>query len=360
MQTAQKVPLQSRRWVRDWVPKTLAATCSCCGLAAWIGVAAVSSSSSSSFTQPVRRKGLTSPNSAGGSGVAAASAGQLDLWQLQLAYDGTDLAGWQKQSEGVRTVQGEVDKALTLVFRTEIRTIGASRTDSGVHARGQVCHFEAPELWAGGPGRLEEETALRRLRLTLPSSVLAVRLCRGPTGFHARLTAVGKRYSYRLAVTDAVSPFEARSCWRCGPLDLQRVQEAARQLDGKRMDYTAFTLGDVEPDYHGSVEKFVRITVRPDGPDRILVLVACDRFLYRMVRRIVGALVEVGKGRGEPSGIASLGRKVVPTAPPEGLSLDAVIYAPEWGAGLTAGPPDAGVPGLEAPDWPGWSDDWLR
>eukprot|EP00933_Yihiella_yeosuensis_P008807 TRINITY_DN114467_c0_g1_i1.p1 TRINITY_DN114467_c0_g1~~TRINITY_DN114467_c0_g1_i1.p1 ORF type:complete len:353 (+),score=69.15 TRINITY_DN114467_c0_g1_i1:60-1118(+) len=343
---------QRRRCLRDWGPKTLAATCSCCGWAAWIGVASVGSSLTFA-TPPGRSKATSATDDASSSGSSKlSSGGALELWQLQLAYDGTDLAGWQKQSEGVRTVQGEVDKALSLVFRTEIRTVGTSRTDSGVHARGQVCHFEAPEFWGGKSQRLDAETALRRLRLTLPSAVMAVRLVRGPLNFHARLSALAKRYSYRLAMTDLVSPFEARSCWRCGTLDIEAVQEAVRQLNGKQLDYSAFTLGDVEPEYHGSVEKTVSLAVCPDGPDRLIVLAECDKFLFRMVRRIVGALVEVGKGRIEAPRIAEAKRSSVPTAPPEGLSLDEVIYPPELVSDFMQGPPGGGVPGLEPPEWP--------
>mmetsp|Transcript_24277 Transcript_24277/g.63958 ORF Transcript_24277/g.63958 Transcript_24277/m.63958 type:complete len:328 (+) Transcript_24277:47-1030(+) len=252
-------------------------------------------------------------------------------WRLHLAYDGTDFFGWQRQagpgSGDGQTIQGEVEECLTRVFRAEVRTVGASRTDRGVHARGQVCHFDAPEFWGPqqAPG-LEPEIALRRLRRELPGSVLAVVLDRAAPDFHARLSAVRKRYSYRLATVDAVSPFEARFVWCPGALDLQAMAEAAEVLDRRKLDYSTFSMGEPEPDYHGDVEKNVTLAVREDGPDRALVLVSCDRFLYKMVRRIVGALAEVGKGRLRPEGLDGVHRTAVPTAPPHGLCLDAVEY----------------------------------
>lgn len=274
----------------------------------------------------------------------------MEKWRLHLAYDGTDFQGWQKQPNQCRTVQDELDTALGLVFRSDIRTVGASRTDSGVHARAQVCHFEAPALWGPkkAPG-LDPEVALRRLRRELPGAILAVALARVGMEFHSRLTALRKRYSYRLATVDAVSPFEARFCWSCGTLDLDAMSAAAESLNRRPLDYSAFTMGVPEPEYHGDVEKTIEIMVRPDGRDRAIVLVACDRFLYRMVRRIVGALVEVGKGRIRPEELPTADRKVITTAPPDGLCLDEVEYPAEFPPPeeLIAAPQD-----LSPPKWP--------
>ncbi|CAJ1336790.1 unnamed protein product [Effrenium voratum] len=237
--------------------------------------------------------------------------GEQQLWYLVLAYDGTDFAGWQRQAEGVRTLQGEVEKALSLVFRAEIRTVGASRTDTGVHALGQVCHFEAPAAWgdgtSAGHGALEPEVALRRLRLTLPTSLFARLLGRVESGFHSRLSAVRKRYVYRLSVTSDVLPFEARRSWLCGALDLTATSEAVNALSGQEMDYSAFTTGENEPEYHGSVVKTVDLEMRI-LPGQVFIEASCERFLYKMVRRIVGALVEVGKGRLKAESIAPANR----------------------------------------------------
>jgi len=274
-----------------------------------------------------------------GPATSAPPSVDCERWRLTLAYDGTDYGGWQRQagsgSGPVPTIQGEVDAALSLVFRTEIQTVGASRTDRGVHAQGQVCHFDAPRLWGpkAEPG-LAHEVALRRLRRELPKAILAVSLSRCQPDFHARLSAQRKRYSYALALTDDVSPFEARYCWSCcaasssPALDLTAMASAAAKFSVEPLNVAAFTTapGDYEPHYHGDLRKAVKVTVQGEGPHRAVVEVSCDKFLYKMVRRLVGALVEVGRGRLRAEDLPSVSRRAVPTAPPEGLRLDEVEY----------------------------------
>mmetsp|Transcript_53683 Transcript_53683/g.125118 ORF Transcript_53683/g.125118 Transcript_53683/m.125118 type:complete len:327 (-) Transcript_53683:208-1188(-) len=311
-----------RRCLADWGPDTLAFSCNLCGFACWVGAARVRSLLPKTLHTQVDEPPPQEE-------VRENATNRMEAWVLQLAYDGTDFAGWQKQSEDVRTVQGEVDKALSLVFRASVRTCGASRTDRGVHAQGQVCHFEAPAVWANTCSRLDPETALRRLRLTLPSSILARKLNLVGVGFHARLSAIQKRYSYRLSTTSSVMPFEARQCWLCGELDLDAMQSAISSLSGVEMDYSAFTTGENEPDYHGPVVKTVLLSMQVDSAEGIFVYAVADRFLYKMVRRIVGGLVEVGKGRIAPASLARADRRLIPTAPPEGLSLDEVVYPQE-------------------------------
>mmetsp|Transcript_22379 Transcript_22379/g.46370 ORF Transcript_22379/g.46370 Transcript_22379/m.46370 type:complete len:298 (-) Transcript_22379:5-898(-) len=247
-------------------------------------------------------------------------------WRLHLAYDGADYFGWQRQPGNVQTVQAEVDRVLSNVFRTEVLTVGSSRTDRGVHARGQVCHFSTPDRWGGEAPGLDPTVALRRLRRALPAAVLAVALGRTVPAFHARLSAVRKRYSYRLVQTSVASPFDARYCWPCGPLDVHAMDVAASALSGQRLSYSAFTVGEPEPSYHGSVEKMLEVSVQRVGKDGATVLLVCDRFLYRMARRVVGALVQVGRGKLPPERVLSLDRSDVPTAPPEGLCLEQVEY----------------------------------
>ncbi|CAJ1432642.1 unnamed protein product [Effrenium voratum] len=297
----------------NWGPDSLACSCPCGAWICWLGCAKLPRALAQGVS-PVPKSKKT---------------GELQLWYLVLAYDGTDFAGWQRQAEGVRTLQGEVEKALSLVFRAEIRTVGASRTDTGVHALGQVCHFEAPIAWGDGHsaehGALEPKVALRRLRLTLPTSLFARQLGGVESGFHARLSAVRKRYVYRLSVTSDVLPFEARRSWLCGALDLTATREAVNALSGREMDYSAFTTGENEPEYHGSVVKTVDLEMRI-LPAQVFIEASCERFLYKMVRRIVGALVEVGKGRLKAESIASASRRQIPTAPPQGLSLEEVVY----------------------------------
>lgn len=293
----------------------------------------------------------------------AACLGGNQRWRFHLAYDGTDFSGWQRQagdgSGDGPTVQGVIEEALSRVFRAPVKTVGASRTDAGVHARGQVCHFDAPALWGpkGVPG-LEPTVALQRVRRELPGAVLAVTLAHEAPRFHARLDAERKQYSYRLAQLDAVSPFTARTCWRCGALDVGAMKEAAASLDDKEVDFSAMSAGEPELSYHGGVRKRIRITVLSQVGDatsgcaagEVLVLVSCERFLYRMVRRIVGGLVEVGKGRIQPLALAGASRAVIPTAPAGGLCLDEVTYGPDHPcpeADAAGRPPD-----LLPPPWP--------
>ena len=181
-------------------------------------------------------------------------------------------------------------------------------------------------MWANSSQRLDEDAALRRLRLTLPKAILALELSLAPKDFHSRLSAVKKRYSYRLSTTSFVMPFDARRCWLCGDLDLEAIQTAIEAISDKQMDYSAFSTGDNDPDYHGSVMKSVHLSMKIDGPDQILIFAVSERFLYKMVRRIVGGLVEVGKGRLQATDFGLADRRQIPTAPPEGLSLDEVLY----------------------------------
>ena len=189
---------------------------------------------------------------------------------------------------------------------------------------GQVCHFEAPEVLDERSGQLDNNTLLRRLRLTLPPAIFVVHIGKAPTTFHSRLSSIKKNYSYRLSTT-AVMPFEARQCWTCGELDLEAIQTAINILHNKQIDYSAFTTGENELEYHGPLTKTVQLAMKVDRP-MIFLQASSDRFLYKMVRRLVGALVEVGKGRLAPLSIATATRQQIPTAPPAGLSLDEVVY----------------------------------
>lgn len=256
-------------------------------------------------------------------------------WRLHVAYDGTDYCGWQRQAAerlNVRTVQGTLERALAEVFQlpkeVTLKTVGSSRTDKGAHARGMVCHFDIPAALAGITP-LEPETVLRRLRRKLPKSLFAAALGHADPNFHARLSALRKQYSYSLATTPA-SPFEARFCWECGPIDIAAVQAAASKLDGLQLDYsvayTASGAGPLDLSYYGSPEKVVSLALRQESRHRVLITLSTEKFLYKMCRRIVGALVEAGRGRLAPESLADVARAVVPTAPASGLSLDHVAY----------------------------------
>ncbi|CAK9069506.1 unnamed protein product [Durusdinium trenchii] len=306
----------------NWGPDSVALTTNCCGVACWLGAArldALRPSNLPTVSDAAKREDQDER--------------KTKTWFLVLAYDGTDFAGWQRQAEGVRTLQGELEKALALIFRFPVKTLGASRTDAGVHAHGQVCHFESPEYWDSDAS---DDVLLKRLRLTLPAALLARRIGRAPEGFHARLSSCRKTYSYRLSTSLELFPFEARRCWACGALNLAKLQEGLRTLDGRPLDWTAFSMGDYEPEYHGPVVKTVQLLLKVEAPDRLVLYATGERFLYKMVRRIVGALVEVGKGRLCPEGLVEADRREIPTAPPQGLTLEEVLYPEEIQTLLTA------------------------
>jgi len=247
--------------------------------------------------------------------------------KLTLAYDGTDFHGWQIQP-GQRTAQGELAAACERILRHPVTTFGAGRTDAGVHARGQVASLETTSA-------LATEKIARGIASVLPDDIALVSLEEAPADFHARFSAKGKWYRYRILDGRRRDPFERRTAWAVeADLDLERVREAAAALAGTH-DFRSFARTD--PRYTSPTagpEATVRTLHGIDavrlGP--IMALdVRGDGFLYNMVRAIAGTLVEVGRGRRPPSFAreALLARDrgaAGPTAPPQGLFLMEVLY----------------------------------
>jgi tRNA pseudouridine38-40 synthase len=245
----------------------------------------------------------------------------VSVARIVLSYDGTDFHGWQIQP-GLRTVQGEVQRCVERLLGEELIPPGAGRTDAGVHARGQVCSVPL--------GRRE---LLARLRTALPRMVptdIAVHeIGEEAASFHARFSATGRRYSYRLLLRP--DPFLRRDHWILrGPLDVDRMIEACVSLRGPH-DCTSFCRAE-------SVEEgrmVCRIeSARLDLCDGAIVFeIHADRFVHSMVRTIVGTLVEIGRGRKRPDAFGNIlaardRRAAGPTAPPHGLCLEEVLYGP--------------------------------
>lgn len=241
-------------------------------------------------------------------------------WKCVCAYDGTAFAGWQSQVGGT-AVQDVIEARLGAVFKRPVRVHGSGRTDAGVHALGQVFHFDAE--WRHGPEKL-----LAALRTGLPPAI-QIKSARPVAGeFHARFKATGKRYEYRVHLGDA-DPFTRPYCWQIfRPLDLAAMRTAADLLRG-RHDFRAFTAVN-GPEKEDTVRELRRLDVMRRG--RLLRITAeADGFLYKMVRSLVGALVSVGEGRMTPAQIGELlaGKRrvaLVETAPPQGLFLAKVFY----------------------------------
>jgi len=243
-------------------------------------------------------------------------------FRITLEYDGSGFAGWQRQP-GKRTVQGEVEKALSIIAGKDVRVVCAGRTDSGAHACGQV--ISARLKWKVDPGRLA-----MALNAILPEDVAAVDAALAGPGFDARKDAVERAYRYAILCRDAKSPLLGRFCWRVGPpLNTALMRRAATLFRGKR-NFKAFCAGEGRKWLRRKVSS-IRINAR--GPF-LTVDIAANSFLRHMVRMIVGAIVGAGKGRVGLKDIetalkSASGPPVAKMAPSRGLALLWVRYRGE-------------------------------
>jgi tRNA pseudouridine38-40 synthase len=243
----------------------------------------------------------------------------LPRYKLVLEYAGTRYSGWQIQ-KNARTVQGELHRACASALGTmKFETYGSGRTDAGVHALEQVAHLDA----AGLP---PPATLRARVNDALPHDINILSIERVPPRFHARHSALARSYLYQIACrrTAFAKPFV---WWVKDDLDLSQMQAAAAALTGFR-DFRAFT--DDDPDEKSTEVALDSIDVAASGP-LILIRVVGSHFLWKMVRRIVGVLVESGRGALPTTEVAGLltGRSGLParlTAPASGLFLERVFY----------------------------------
>ncbi|HRD13473.1 MAG TPA: tRNA pseudouridine(38-40) synthase TruA [Mycobacterium sp.] len=268
--------------------------------------------------------------------VTGSGDGHVRL-RLDIAYDGTDFAGWAAQ-DGHRTVAGVLDEALSTVFRTPVRVFGAGRTDSGVHASGQVAHLDVPAdaLGHAHPRRPREGEPeflplVRRLGRFLPADVRVRDIGRAPAGFDARFSALRRHYAYRISLAPyGVEPHLARfvTAWPRA-LDVDAMAAASRDLLGLH-DFAAFCR-------HRPGATTIRDLQRLDWSregDLVTARVSADAFCWSMVRSLVGALLAVGEGRREPGWCATLLGAAARSsdfaaAPARGLTLIGVDYPPD-------------------------------
>ena len=241
--------------------------------------------------------------------------------RLDLAYDGTGYAGWQLQPDRP-TIQGALEEVLKRLTGAPVRLHGASRTDAGVHARGQVAHIDLPV-------RRDPDRLGLGCNALLPADIRVRRIRRVRSSFHARFDAVEKEYRYRIWNAPVADPCQARYRTHIRrPLDAAAMQAAARALEG-RHDFAAFA-ANPNREIDGTVRTLRRLDIRRAGP-AIEIRAVGDGFLYRMVRSLAGYLIRVGTGElpaaSAPDILASRLRTArVPTAPPEGLILWRISY----------------------------------
>jgi tRNA pseudouridine38-40 synthase len=240
-----------------------------------------------------------------------------------LHFDGSGFVGWQRQPSG-RSVQVEFERVLERLFARRAVAHAAGRTDAGVHAAGLAVSFSAPASW--------NAPALRRaLNALLPRDCWVESLHPMVPGFHARKSALSRRYRYDIGTDDAsASPFRRRFEWALGrPLDAAALRGAATLLLGEH-DFRAFAAkGEPKPHYRCRLSR-AEWEIRPDGRG-VSFHVEADRFLHHMVRMLVGTMVDVGLARRPLADIEALLERgdnsdTSPPAPPQGLYFVAASY----------------------------------
>lgn len=259
--------------------------------------------------------------------------------RIDLAYDGTDFHGWAAQP-GLRTVQGELQAALRTAFRLEDATplwvTCAGRTDTGVHARGQVTHVDVPrEVVLASAGRSQQpplDALVRRLNGMLPADLRIHAAREAPAGFDARFSALWRRYAYRIADTPAAyDPLRRHHVLHWPrPLDLAVMNVAAADLVGLH-DFGGFCKAR---EGATTIRTIQELTWSRDDTGVAAARVVADAFCHGMVRALVGCLVAIGEGRKDVGWAAQVLAQPVRTsavhaASPRGLTLEEVGYPPD-------------------------------
>lgn len=245
----------------------------------------------------------------------------MPTYRLTIEYEGTRYSGWQAQGNTQKTIQGHLLRAAKEMLG-EVDIGGAGRTDAGVHAAAQVAHLRTH--------RPTDPLALqRKLNDLLPHDIDVLEVSRADDSFHARHDAVSRLYLYQIATrrTAFAKPFV---WWIKDRLDFAAMQDAASVLEG-RHDFGAFTDKRLAPG-ESRIVMVERCTIVRAG-DLILVRIEASHYLWKMVRKIISLLVEIGRGNAGRQDVVDMlkngGPLYTPTAPPSGLFLEAVVYEGE-------------------------------
>jgi tRNA pseudouridine38-40 synthase len=241
--------------------------------------------------------------------------------KLRIAYDGTAYCGWQKTG-AQPSIQGALEQAIGQISRQTVQIVGASRTDTGVHAEGQIAHADL--VWSQPLDQLQ-----RGCNALLPPDIRVLQVELVLPTFHATLDAQAKEYRYWIETAPVCDPHTARTHWHLpGPLDLPAMRQAAEQLIGER-DFATFC--NARSLWKKGTERHLQACAIEIQGSRLCIAVTGNQFLYKMVRNLVGTMVYIGRGKIDleqlPQILASGHRPQAGiTAPAHGLILHHIYY----------------------------------
>jgi tRNA pseudouridine38-40 synthase len=252
--------------------------------------------------------------------------------KLTVSYNGAPWQGWQSQP-GAVGVQDQLEKAISSILKAPTTVHGSGRTDAGVHALAQVAHFDAPTSHS----RMTPENWVRAINTQLPRSIRVMACATTDPSFHARFSATGKTYLYRIHRGDVLPPLEVDRAWHIfGPLDETLLQDCAHRYVGRHnFARLSANRGDMDEttrraDMEATTRSIYSAQVHRQG-DIVEIRFHGEGFMYKMVRLMVGALVHIARGRAEPTWLTDLltdaqGEKNHHCAPADGLYLESVDY----------------------------------
>lgn len=243
---------------------------------------------------------------------------------LTISYDGTNYSGWQTQPKK-KTIQSLIENALLILLKEKIKISGSGRTDANVHALDQKAHFDTTN-------EINESKTLRSLNGILPRDIRILSIKAVSPTFHARYSVKNKTYRYYLAYGDYKNPFDRKYCsYSPFKLDISLIEKAANKFIGEHNFLSFANKNDTGAALTKPIKKIENIHIEKLQPNKIYIEITADGFLYKMVRNIVGTLLEIGSNRLKIEDIENIinskdREKAGPAACPKGLFLHKVRY----------------------------------